>query len=127
MNQKQITVTVKKEQLLETLRENKKKHEAEFVGAVEGWKIKCFQKLDKKREDIASMSIEDLKKDDVHCLVSVECPRSHADEYQRAIEMLEWHEGETLTLDQTSFRRYVQDEWDWTRSFKTLSASYKGS
>lgn len=45
---------------------------------------------------------------------------------QEAIDMLEYSVNETITLDSTSFKAYIKNEWDWTDSFRSYASSLKG-
>ena len=38
--------------------------------------------------------------------------------------MLEWHQGETIELDQDQFSELVLDQWGWHKSFFSNTASY---
>jgi hypothetical protein len=49
-------------------------------------------------------------------LVATE-PISHEKEYNEAIRNLELTTAEFIYLDQTDFRRYILDEWDWKVQF----------
>ena len=51
-------------------------------------------------------------------------PENHTRDYERVIQMLERSLDETVSLSETDFRAYVQDDWDWKRAFLTSSAQY---
>jgi hypothetical protein len=51
-------------------------------------------------------------------------PKDQTKDYDRIIGMLEADTEPTITLDEADYRRYVQDEWDWTSQWKTTNAAY---
>jgi hypothetical protein len=53
-------------------------------------------------------------------------PKSYAEAYDQAIEMLEVHTGETITLDSATFRIFVMDKWDWKSGFEASYFSNTG-
>lgn len=126
MHNKEITITVNTKELREKLIDNRNAHSDEFLAALEAWKSACLDELRVQRAVIQELSLDDMVAGKGHCRVHLERPRSFAEDYDRAIQMLEWHEGDTIVLDQDSFKKYVQNEWDWMRSFKAVSATYLG-
>ena len=116
------TVTVKKQQLIDKLRENKEIHRREFTEAMVGYWItfehglKVIQEKVKKR---------DLAVD--HSIPIEARPTSHEAEYDRAIKMLEWELSDEVTLSVNDFQCYVMDEWNWQRSFKSMHATYSNA
>jgi hypothetical protein len=54
-------------------------------------------------------------------------PEEHTDDFDRAIEMLQWEVEDEVTLDETDFTQLVQNKWHWARAFATSTMSYTGS
>jgi len=112
------TVTVKKEVLLEKLIENRAKHIEELGEAMAGWVKAAIKELQDE--------IDCLKKDpsdgDLHFNLSK--PVSHEKNYDIAISMLEMEVNDTVEIEVDEFQKYVNDEWDWSQSFKHLSSFY---
>lgn len=52
-------------------------------------------------------------------------PRSYADDYDRAIGMLELHQSDTIDLGADDYRQLVKDDWNWKRDFLATNASYR--
>lgn len=115
-------VTVNKEKLLGTLVANKATHQADFEAAWHGYRDAAVRKLEAA---LASAQIaEPYKPLELH--VGLSAPSCHTEEYDRAIEMLEWHTGDEITLSEHEFQQYVQDEWGWKGGFKMSNYQYTG-
>jgi hypothetical protein len=56
--------------------------------------------------------------------VSIPRPEDHTADYNRAIKMIEMHEGDTITLGEDEFAQLVMDDWAWKRQFLDSSAMY---
>ena len=113
-----IRVTVRVQELLSTLRDNRAQHRREHEDAVRGWIAKAKDMLGKARTEFSS----DPPKEAL--FLALERPKSHDEAYKQAIEMFEMHTGETIEIDAQVYRCYILDEWEWTGHFKALSASY---
>ena len=44
-------------------------------------------------------------------------PIDYSDAYKLAIEMMEWHQNDTIVLDGEQVRHLIHDEWDWSSEF----------
>lgn len=131
----QIVVTVSTAKLLETLRANRTQHEKDFNEALAAYKRQIANQLvdlaakaqafGTRWERAEASALPDIPHfgRDLHS----ERPRSYVDEYNRVIGMLEMHTGVDIKLDVDSYRRYVNDEWDWAVRAKGVFASYTGS
>ena len=111
-------VRVDRAKLLETLKENKAKHVAEYDSAVEKYREAAEKALRKRAIEIRDgktlrKEVEDLPE-----------PRSFAGEYDRAIAMVDWSEDEQLSLDEQDFRAFVLDEWNWRGQFAAATSTY---
>ncbi len=53
-------------------------------------------------------------------------PINYSEKYETVIEMLEYSTSHDIELDQSAFKSYVKNQWDWTENFKQYSASLKG-
>lgn len=111
------TITVDKQQLLETLRSNLAKHVAEYDEAISKYPGTVAEALHRRASQIEAGNPVDLS-------FNLPKPRSYADEYEDAIQMLEWEQNETVELDQTQFKNLVQDEWHWKDAFASTTSMY---
>lgn len=110
-------VTVKKELLLERVKENREAHSVLTRKAREGFRaraiIELHNQLQRAREG-KSFKVN-------LCLVE---PEDHTREYDRLIEMLEFSANDLITLRVRDFRRYVLDEWEWQEEFQSSVTGY---
>lgn len=110
-------VVVKKDKLLETLRTNKETHRASFETALEGYKARSVELLEEHIARIRAGKVERV-------VVQLPLPEDHTDDYERAIESLEWNIFDEVHLSITEFDQFVRDNWAWKGEFLRTSAMY---
>lgn len=113
-------VTVRKDELMEALQENRAKHEAIFLEAVEGYKAEAVRQLEEHIDRIRAGKLPEI-------FVRLAAPANHTREYDRAIRMLEMEVGDQVDIDAHSFGCYVMDDWDWKRQFLTSNSVYSAT
>lgn len=118
------SVTVRKADLLETLRKNREAHLAIYLEALEGYYKEAFKLLQDQYEELLDAH---TKKRLVAIAVYLGQPQNHTKDYDAAIAMLEWSTDETVEVEQKSFRAYVLDEWDWRGNFLMANAQYSAT
>lgn len=144
MSEKKIPVN--REKLLSKLQDNRKKHIAEYDEAMATYREVLLAKIDegfetskkqmevqykKVREETKNLSEEDIKKQrDTIVLfstytVDMRVPKSYVDEYDVAIQMVEWDVRENVELTYSEFVCFVQDKWHWKSAFDEVSTIYK--
>lgn len=111
------TITVEKNDLLHTLRENRKRHKAQYEQARDGYRQKVGDELAKRLEQVRAGKPIDLA-------FRLPEPRDHTADYDRAILMLEWDTDTEVSLDHQEFQTYVQDDWTWKRDFAATNSTY---
>lgn len=99
-------VTVDRANLIEIIRANRNKHEADYAAAVDAWKKALTLELAALAAQTASGDFSDIKIESLR-------PVSHLDAYDDVLEMLELSVEVNITLDRNSFKNYVKDEWSW--------------
>lgn len=114
-------IKIRKETVLEILRENKAKHCIEFEEAIIGWiskaKIKLTELLAKLDTDQArALKIE----------LYLPRPVSYEKEYDKAIKMIEYEIRDEVEISTQDFDKYFLDEWNWKENFLSNSGLYKG-
>lgn len=115
------TVKVKKEELLEKLTQNLKKHKKEYKEALK----------DRKRAAINELSTyipdnELFKKENtIPEVLKFPMPISNIESYENAIEMVKMSIDKDLTLTKQEFEQYVLDKWIWKVAFDSIASSYK--
>jgi len=111
------TIKVNKETLLSKLRENREHHVNTYENVLEAYKEKSIELLNEHIERIRNGSIEKI-------YVSLPQPQNYEKEYDLAIDMVEWHQGNIIALDDIDFDRYVRDNWQWKHNFQTVNSTY---
>jgi len=106
---------------MKKLEQNRAEHRKIFDEAVIGYRDEAIRQLESHIERIKANNKV------VRISVYVTPPEDHTDDYDAAIEMLKWATGTDIELDEQTFRHYVLNEWDWTRSFITTNSAYSFS
>jgi hypothetical protein len=112
------TVKVLKSELLAKLYENRDIHNKEFAELWEEYLNEVAAGLKKlltkarKREGDPETGLNLIK------------PRSYAKEYDEIIGMLEFSTDTEFDITQDEYKRYVLNEWDWSRNFAMMKTAY---
>lgn len=112
-------ITVSKDDLLTTLRENRTAHRELFLKAQDAYREKVIEVLDERLAAARAGRPIDL-------YINLPEPEDHTDSFDTAISMIQWEVGETITLSERDFTRYVLNKWEWQHSFAANTASYVG-
>lgn len=113
-------ITVKKDELLATLKANRDAHRKIFEEALEGYRTEAIRLLEEHIDRIKSGKPKRV-------YVTIPYPEDHTEDYDNAIAMLEMDIGDTIQLDEESFLHYVRDQWQWKRQFLTSNAFYSAT
>lgn len=111
------TIKVSKAELLSHLRTNREVHVEEYNIALVEYRnvlIEAFKDALKRAKN----------HEDIRHAVNVERPVSYVESYDTIIKQLEWTLEDSIELDQTEFRQYIQDEWIWKDAFAQSTSSY---
>lgn len=128
----ELTIEVKVEDLLKTLRTNREKHVKEYEKAKKGY-LKLLRKELELKLDILDAVEAGTPKTKVkghggpHARlthINHQPPQTYVSYYDQAIEMLEFAQNTTVDLDQNQFQQYVKDEWNWKAQFTTSNVAY---
>lgn len=110
-------VTVNKNELLATLRENRDKHVETYERAAAGYRERAIRLLNERLELAKSE-----KNFDLH--FNLQEPTDHTDEYNQAIKMLEMSVEDHVVITDYEFRQFVMDKWNWKDTFVTTTSMY---
>lgn len=116
-------VTVKKDQLRATLVENLDTHIKDFEIAWEAYHKAVLSNV----ESLLKRAKKAKAGQPVDLYLDLETPKNHSDDYERAIEMLDWEQADTVDLTESEFRQLVQDKWSWKGQFEMSNSFYTGS
>lgn len=111
------TITVSKNQLLDALRLNRDEHITIFDKAVEVYKERVIEELEKSLADARAGR-------KISRYISLPEPENHTADFDTAIKMLEWEQGDTIELERRDFMRYVENRWEWAASFAGNTQAY---
>lgn len=112
-------ITVKKDELLSILKNNRSKHRTVFENALDGWRKEAEKQLEQRHQALHAGKIPDLR-------IGLITPEDHTRDYDRVIRMVEMHQGDLYPLDEQSFAQFVMDDWSWRRQFLNTSNFYAG-
>src|SRR4051812_16946540 len=97
-------ITVDKAELVAKLQANRDEHRSMFIKAQEIYREKMIAELDRALH-------EARQGDKIRRAFSLPVPEDHTDEFDTAIEMLQWETAGEVLLSQSDFMRYVQNRW----------------
>ena len=113
-------ITVDKETLLEKMRDNRDHHRLQFLKAQDKYRDAVIKALDERLQQARNGGPLNLG-------FTLPEPRNYTDEYDAAIAMVEWDQGDVIVLSQQDFERFVLNQWEWARAFKMSTQSYLDS
>lgn len=112
-----ITVVVKTSELRDRIKANFETFKTAFAESLIGF--------DKERRRL--LRAESRKPPTESLYLSLSRPTDHSDTYRTTIGMLEAHQGETIELSASEYRKLWMDEWDWSRDFWVDNAGYSST
>jgi hypothetical protein len=112
-------VTIRKDELLLVMRSNRAKHREEFQEADLKYRVAVITALQARLIEVQDGA-------DIRLDFKLPKPESHDKQYALVIRMLEMSVADEITITEHQFSQYVQDEWDWMRQFKAVTANYGG-
>lgn len=115
-------VTVTKERLRTALEANRKAHVEAFDAVWEAFR----KKAEANAHELYQQIIDARKGDTIRLGLQMQVPENHADDYDRALQMLDWETGDEVVLSEGEFTQLIQDDWGWKRQFATTGFAYMG-
>lgn len=117
------SVNINKEQLLETVRENKKLHIEQYEESVRDY-VELVKATAKHNNKIVATGDPEKYKG---LNPFPQQPTSYETSYTKAIRMLEFEVSEVIEIDEQTFNQLVLDEWTWKSTFDSVSTFYKSA
>lgn len=115
------SVKMNRKELLQIVRDNQKKHVAEYEESVVDYKAGVAK--------LAKANLKLANSGDLNLIASMKkipaAPVSYEDNYTRAIRMLELSVEDVIEVEEHIFNQLVLDEWGWKQQFTAMSATYK--
>lgn len=115
------TVKVNKAQLIAKITEERDKHKALYDEAVEVYKERFVAEAQRYAEEAVKRAARGKAFTMFNWLP---VPEEHTEDFDRALQMLEWELGDEVVLDESDFRTLVQNQWGWMRNFTASTMSY---
>jgi hypothetical protein len=113
-------ITVSKTDLLATLRDNRDEHASDYAEGIAEYQRQASERL----QALARKVTEDPDADLYSVGRELPKPENHTDDYDTAIKMLEWHQGDSIELGIDDFQHYVLDQWRWKEAFASSMSNY---
>ena len=113
-------VKVGRDELRRVLIDNRNKHQRIFEEALDGYKKKVIEVLERTLEQARAGQR-------VHEHISIPRPVNQTHEYNRAIRMMEMSVDEQITLTTQEFDAYVMDRWMWKANFLLANSAYSST
>jgi hypothetical protein len=110
-------VKVRKEELLQALRENRAAHRDIFERAVDGYRTAALAKLEERIQQVRDGKLMPV-------IIQMPVPEDHTRDYDRAIRMVEMEVENTIELDEAEFAHLVMDDWAWKQQWLSSTAAY---
>lgn len=101
-------IKMNKQELIKILTQNKEEHIQTFEEAWEAYTEKLTQNLERMLE---AAKTGDPAEVPLH--INLVKPTNHADDYDRALRMLNHDLDDTVKLDEREYANLVDDEWGW--------------
>jgi hypothetical protein len=115
------SVKMNRQELLEIVKKNATKHVQDYDEAVEDYKL-AVVKLAKSNLKLANSG----ELDQIRKIKNLpQPPANYAENYTRAIRMLELSVDAVIEVEEHIFNQLVLDEWGWKQAFVAQSALYK--
>lgn len=111
------TIKVDKARLIETLKKNREEHKAIFDKAQVVYREQMIAELDRALDEAKNGG-------KIRRGFSLPVPENHIEDFDTAIQMLEWDQGKTVELTQREFQTYVENKWGWQQSFAGNTQAY---
>jgi hypothetical protein len=110
--------TVRKDELLGILKENRQKHQQVFLDALEGYRQAAMAALAEEIERLrVARALRTLQ-------IMMPAPENHTHDYDRIIRMVEMEVKDTVKLDEHDFAHYVLDDWAWKQRWLDTANTY---
>ena len=111
-------ITVKKDMLINKIKENRETHTKAYDLAVIGYKVEALKQLKQLTKDIKNGAL--------NASLRLTKPENRVEDYDKLLIQFEWETSDEVTLSQGEFNQYVHDETSWAISAQASNAFYVG-
>ena len=113
------SLSFKKSEVLDKLRENREEHMTIIVEAQKGYRKEAIKLFSDKLTSLKAGEKVDVS-------FHLPMPASYVDEFDNAIQMLEMSVDEEVELTDDEFKCYIRNKWTWQTRFLEANSSYSG-
>lgn len=127
------TVTVNREKLLHTLKDNLTIHKEVYEEAMKGYEGAKITKMVDLSTAASQATRENTSSNRkaVHeaytAYAHLSRPQDQSESYELAIEIMKWETEEKIELNINDFQCYVRDNWNWKDAFRGSVSAYAGA
>ena len=116
-----MKTTVRRDWLLERLRENRARHQVSHKEAVEGYRENVKRTLARTLAHFNDPVY--IKAVSIHLAV----PEDYTTVYDTVIGMLENNIEEVIALQADEYRMFAEDEWEWRQSWLAANSQFSNT
>ncbi|MDQ0375999.1 hypothetical protein [Cellulomonas humilata] len=113
------TVRLNRDELVSRLQANRDNHRAIFERAVEGYRERWVEELERRLRDVR-------RGREINQYFSLPEPEDHTDDYDRVLTMARMSVDEVIELKEDEVAMFVMDQWSWKSSFTRTTTMYDG-
>ena len=110
-------IKVNKADLIAKIKANREEHKDLYEKAVTVYRERAITEIDRMAE-------EARRGDKIRHAFVLPVPEQHLEDFDRALEMLQWSLDDEVVLQEYEFTQLVQNEWGWARNFAANTTSY---
>lgn len=114
------TVRLHRDEFVTTVQENRDNHRALFEEAVEGFRVRWIEELERRLHDVR-------RGREIKQYFSLPEPEDHTDDYDRILTMACMSVDDVIELSEDEFAMYVMDQWTWKNNFTRTTTMYTGA
>lgn len=103
--------------LLDAIKANRERHINDFEEALGEYRRRATECLFNAWQEAKDGG-------EIRRTVDLPEPKSHKDDYDQIIAMLEMTSDEIIRLDSREFAMFVMDDWEWKKQFVHVNRSY---
>ena len=120
----EIEITISVQKLLDKLKVNRERFIKSYDALLQAYEKKVTQYRKEYAAYTKKVITKTLSTDEKNEPNSPQKPENRAKDYDFYINMLENHQGQTITLSESVYRKLWDDFWSWTRQhYYALNAS----
>ena len=118
------SITVKTDDLLVKLQENKNLHVTEYKNLTALYRKSLIEKFN---DTLELLDTENVDVYDIELHFGLPIPQDHSNDYDNAIAMLEMTTQEEIQLSESDFMKFVRNQWNWSHGTFEISKFYSGN